>query len=191
MIKRISTLLGLTALAAVLLSAGAAPAFAGSAAIARQPVNPAQAGPARPGVATFQGRTIDLSVSWEGARVCTVISASDVRCFASADEADTALAASSAAVFSTWHGCPDNYLCLYENPNWNGRRLQFQQDYWQSLVPYGFDGRTSSWTNNQNNLGCTDTGILGNGAGDNRTLSDCSASASLGSYDNVATDVHG
>jgi hypothetical protein len=147
------------------------------------------------GLATFQGRTIDLSVSWQGAQACAVISRTDVRCYASTDEANAALApAGGAGVVTpqaTWHGCPDNWLCIYADPSWGGRRLQFYQDYWQSLAPYGFDHQTSSWTNNQNNLSCGDPGILGNGSGDNRTLSDCSASSSLGSYDNKATDVHG
>jgi hypothetical protein len=158
-----------------------------------------------PGRATYQGRIIDLSVSWEGAQVCSVLSRFDVRCYRNDQEATAAAVAErprsnqvtggGVSPLWTWHGCPDNYLCLYEHDVWNenrqGRRLQFRDDYWQSLVPFGFDRKTSSWTNNQNNLGCTDTGILGNGAGDDRVLNDCSASASLGSYNDRAVDTHG
>ncbi|MEQ4304695.1 peptidase inhibitor family I36 protein [Plantactinospora sp. B6F1] len=150
---------------------------------------------------------IDLSKSWEDAQVCAVLSRNDVRCYASTDEAAAALAGEAAKAssargsdepvspMSTWHGCPDDWLCVYEHTNWGGRRLQFNDEQWHWLGDYGFVDQTSSWTNNQGGglLGCSgsDWGALGNGAGDNRNLEDCAASSSLGSYDNQTEHVHG
>lgn len=157
--------------------------------------------------ASYQGRTIDLSKSWEGAQVCAVVSRSDVRCYATSDQANAALAPAATSTgaargasgpvgtLSTWHNCPDDWLCIYEDINWGGRRLQFNDEYWHSLDPYGFKDKTSSWTNNQGGgiFGCSgnDKGTLGDGAGDNRVLDDCSASSSLGSYNDRTEDVYG
>ncbi len=51
----------------------------------------------------------------------------------------------------------------------------------------GVNNQGGSWT------GCSgsDSGTLGDGAGDNRTMTDCTASANLGSYNDRAEDIHG
>lgn len=54
---------------------------------------------------------------------------------------------SSAAVTpqATLDGCPQGWACFYENANYGGRRLQFQDRGCQSLAAYGFDNMTTSW----------------------------------------------
>ncbi|MFI9644544.1 peptidase inhibitor family I36 protein [Micromonospora sp. NPDC051925] len=172
--------------------------------------SPATAGPSQqmlrdPSLASFQGSTIDLSKSWEGARVCAVLSRTEVRCYASNEEASADLAPRSTPTntgrgggpISTlaWHGCDNDWLCIYEHADFGGRQLQFNEEYWHDLDEWGFVDQTSSWVNNQGGswTGCSgsDSGTLGDGAGDNRTMTDCTASANLGSYNDRAEDIHG
>ena len=48
--------------------------------------------------------------------------------------------------------CPSQYFCLWENINYGGTRVQFHDSgYWQSLAPYGFVGKASSFYNNRAN----------------------------------------
>ncbi|MFJ8437321.1 peptidase inhibitor family I36 protein [Kitasatospora sp. NPDC094019] len=54
-----------------------------------------------------------------------------------------------------WHGCPagkaDNrWYCFYEDKDWRGRRLQWNNEHCSTPVHfsgYGFEGQTSSWVN--------------------------------------------
>ncbi|MFG1779057.1 peptidase inhibitor family I36 protein [Micromonospora sp. NPDC049048] len=157
-------------------------------------------------LASFQGRTIDLSQSWEGAQACAVLSRTEVRCYASREEEKTdlaSLAMSTAAGRGTagpigtldWNGCDEDWLCIYEHQNFGGRKLSFNDEYWHDLSTWGFVDMTTSFTNNQGGglLGCSgsDSGILGDGAGDNLVMTDCTASANLGSYNDRTEDVHG
>ncbi|MEU5941644.1 peptidase inhibitor family I36 protein [Micromonospora sp. NPDC047548] len=186
------------------LLAGAAVAVLGVTGLA----SPATASPALrdPSLASFQGRTIDLSKSWEGAQVCAVLSLSEVRCYASNSEASADLASritstgtprDAAGPIGTlaWHGCDNDWLCIYEHADFGGRKLQFSDEYWHDLDEWGFVDMTSSWVNNQGGswTGCSgsDSGTLGDGAGNNRTMTDCTASANLGSYNDKAEDIHG
>ncbi|MFI7211684.1 peptidase inhibitor family I36 protein [Micromonospora maritima] len=165
--------------------------------------SPATAGPALrdPSLASFQGRTIDLSKSWEGAQVCAVLSRSEVRCYATNEEASADLAPRASrdadGPISTfaWHGCDNDWICIFEHADFAGRKLQFSDEYWHDLDEWGFKDKTSSWVNNQGGswTGCSgsDSGTLGDGAGNNRTMTDCTASANLGSYNDKAEDIHG
>ncbi|GAA4474266.1 peptidase inhibitor family I36 protein [Phytohabitans houttuyneae] len=121
------------------------------------------AGGSRPGMATFQGRVIDLSKGWQGAQSCLVYAALDTRCFATRAEAEVALGYTrerDPLYQSTWGSagplgvlaapsCPGGWLCLYEHTNGEGRALQFRDEYWQYLSNWNFAGRTSSWRNAQ------------------------------------------
>jgi len=146
--------------------------------------------------ATYRGRKIDLKDGWGGARACAVLSPTDVRCYDSYSEANVVTATGSSGGASTQGtaDCPAGWLCIYEGTNWDGRRLQFNDEFWHSLAPYGFQKMTSSWHNNQD---CAwwqsknDNGTLGNGSGGNLDLPACARSSSIGSYDNVATDIFG
>lgn len=113
------------------------------------------------GRATFQGRVVDLSLGWQGARSCVVFKVLDTRCFASNAEADAATGYRAAAgavqpgpvggnaVMAATSTCPSGWLCLYEDVNGGGRRLIFNDEYWHYLDDWGFNRKTSSWRNAQ------------------------------------------
>ncbi|RKN38700.1 hypothetical protein D7223_30490 [Micromonospora endolithica] len=94
-----------------------------------------------------------------------------------------------------WYGCDNDWLCIFEHANFAGRKLQFSDEYWHDLDEWGFKDKTSSWVNNQDGgwTGCSgsDSGTLGDGAGDNRNMGACSASGNLGSYNDRAEDIYG
>lgn len=47
--------------------------------------------------------------------------------------------------------CPDGWVCLWENKEYGGRMLEFQdRGYWQNLSVYEFNDKTSSWANRTN-----------------------------------------
>ncbi|MBQ1022814.1 peptidase inhibitor family I36 protein [Micromonospora sp. C95] len=169
--------------------------------------NPASASPSLrdPSLASFQGRTIDLSKSWQGAQVCAVLSRSEVRCYATNEQATADLAPRISSTGTTrsagpigtfaWNGCDNSWICIWEHASFQGRKLQFNDEYWHDLDEWGFKDQTSSWTNNQGGswTGCSgsDNGTLGDGAGDNRNMGACTASANLGSYNDRAEHIHG
>lgn len=116
-------------------------------------------------IATYHGRTIDLSHGWSGAQICEVWTKTDVRCYANQTEMRAAhsklLAASGVTAQAQQflydlHGCPGGltsyeYVCLYEYTYWGGRRLQFKDPgYWQNLWDYGFRDQASSWAKTRN-----------------------------------------
>ncbi len=44
--------------------------------------------------------------------------------------------------------CPSNWVCLWQDSQYSGRMLQFQQCcQWQNLADYGFANKMSSWAN--------------------------------------------
>jgi hypothetical protein len=45
--------------------------------------------------------------------------------------------------------CPDPYLCLYRDTDWNGTRWLFADHTWQNLAPYGASDQVSSWSNHE------------------------------------------
>lgn len=138
-----------------------------------------------PGVqAKYGSTTIDLQHGWSTARSCVVTQA-QATCYASNAEADAAIGAAPTASLAI-PACASGWLCLYQDANGGGRRLIFQSEGWQSLVPYGFERQTSSWFNNQR---CSDAAILGDGRGGVLNLGDCAYGASMGSWDNRAVDV--
>ncbi|MEU5950509.1 peptidase inhibitor family I36 protein [Micromonospora sp. NPDC047465] len=107
---------------------------------------------------------------------CAVLSRTEVRCYASREEekADLAsLATPTGASRGTvgpigtlgWNGCDEDWLCIYEHADFEGRKLSFNDEYWHDLDNWGFVDMTSSFTNYQGgNLigGCsgTDSGTL-------------------------------
>jgi hypothetical protein len=132
-----------------------------------QPAAASPTGGTRPGMATFQGRVIDLSKGWQGAQACLVYAALDTRCFATRAEAEVVLgytrygdplnrSAGPVGVLAV-PPCSSGWLCLYEHVNGEGRTLQFRDEYWQHLANWNFAGRTSSWRNAQ---AAGDTGYL-------------------------------
>ena len=126
-------------------------------------VNETSASAAGPVRASFGSATFDLSRGWGTATSCVVFSRTSVRCYATYGEADAALGYSAAAdplvsgAVLAAPSCASGWLCLYEDINGGGRRLQFRDEYWNYLSDYAFAGEASSWRNNQ---GSSDTGYL-------------------------------
>ncbi|MFF3401494.1 peptidase inhibitor family I36 protein [Streptomyces sp. NPDC002659] len=184
----------------------AAAVLAGAGATAQAAPQPATEGGSKAGhgvIASLRGERVDLSKGWQGGKACVVLTRTDVRCYASYAEANAASPANSHSsqthaatpnrVLGTAN-CPSGWVCIYEHSNFDGRRLQFSDEYWMSLAPYGFERMTSSWHNNQDCAwwqGKSDAGILGNGSGWNLGMPACSRATSIGSYNDVAVDIHG
>jgi hypothetical protein len=126
--------------------------------------------PRRPtSLATFEGQVIDLSKGWGRAKVCSVLGPNDVRCYASSVEElaaelraakpnltqsqalQVARAQEAAVTRAAEPNCTSPWVCLYDGENWDPRfrRLRFQSDLgkWQDLRTYGFEKKTSSWSN--------------------------------------------
>jgi hypothetical protein len=131
---------------------------------AAQPADGSRAVPVR---AVLGSRTFDMAKGWGSAQACVVLSRARVQCYSSRAEADAAsgyaVAVDPAVVKAAEAGlaavpsCPSGWLCLYQDVNGGGRRLQFRDEYWNYLSDYGFARQTSSWRNNQ---GSSDTGYL-------------------------------
>jgi hypothetical protein len=154
-------------------------------------------------LATYHGRTIDLSKSWDTATACAVVSAQDVRCFDSADEMNAAVGTSSpeaaststspslstTSTMSTATLSCSGWLYLYDGTNFTGRYLAFHDEgYWQNLSAWGFDNQMSSWWNN---TGCTAYASWdANGGGAYLVMSAYSSQAYLGSWDNQASAIY-
>ncbi|WP_349877097.1 peptidase inhibitor family I36 protein [Micromonospora sp. HUAS YX12] len=86
-------------------------------------------------------------------------------------------------------------MCIYEHQNFGGKKLQFSDEYWHDLDNWAFQDKTTSFVNNQGGdpWGCSgsDSGTLGDGAGNNFHMGDCTASSNIGSYNDRAEDIHG
>lgn len=145
--------------------------------------------------AVFGTATFDMADGWGAARSCVVFSRTNVRCYATYEQADAALGYSAAAdplvngLVAAVPSCAGGWLCLYADINGGGRRLQFHDEYWNYLSAYSFDRQTSSWRNNQ---GSSDTGYLS--LYNRSTPYPCGANSyalSLGVYDNQAYAVWG
>ncbi|WP_425489906.1 peptidase inhibitor family I36 protein [Actinopolyspora biskrensis] len=156
-----------------------------------------------PGLAKFEGKTIDLSEGWGEARSCVVHSPEQVKCYRTREQADKVLgydptqdpkvaASAYKASAASVPSCPKAWICLYKDAGGEGRRLQFNDEYWHSLSAYGFAHETSSWRNIQDgNWLCNDRGVLGNGNGGAYYMDDCAYANQLGKYNDWAVDVHG
>lgn len=143
--------------------------------------------------ATFDGRGIDLSGGWQGARACAVFAADDVRCYDTTEAADRASGYDRAAdpLAARAPACASGWVCLYQYENGGGRRLIFNDEYWDNLGNYGFDNKTSSWRNNQSRGDNASLARNANGSGTRVTLSAPGYASSLGAFDNRASAVHG
>ncbi|MER5212300.1 peptidase inhibitor family I36 protein [Streptomyces sp. NPDC002838] len=110
-------------------------------------------------LASYQGKTIDLSKGWQGAHTCAVFAQDDIRCYSTAAAGEKAsgykratdtVALNTAEVgAAAVPACARGWVCLYEHNDGGGKRLIFQDGDWQNLDDYSFDNKTSSWRNNQ------------------------------------------
>ncbi|MEI7547472.1 MAG: hypothetical protein WCK21_05365 [Actinomycetota bacterium] len=105
-------------------------------------------GGARGGQATFEGRTIDLSVDWQGATACNIAPSGSV-CFRTEAQLDqflsTATVDTTATVDSLASSCSST-LRLYSGTSYTGSVLNLSTEFlFINLSTYGFDNITSSY----------------------------------------------
>ena len=162
----------------------------------------APAGLSEDGVtAVYDGRTINLRDGWSGAQSCVSFSATDVRCYATPEEADAVLGYSAAAdplvrralaageSLDAVPECASGWVCLWEAINGGGRRLIFQDDYWQDLGAYGFANVMSSWRNNQSS---GDTAYVADDSVGTLSLASGGYTANVGTvWNDIADSVQG
>lgn len=151
------------------------------------------------GLASFEGKTVDLRQGWGDAQSCVVQADARTECFRTDQEANAAVGydrTKDPAVLSgveplAAFDCADGWLCLYEDINGEGRRLIFNDEFWHNLDDWGFARKTSSWRNRQSSVFCADKGQLGDGAGGVLTLESCARASQMGSWNDRAIHVHG
>ncbi|MFE6613120.1 peptidase inhibitor family I36 protein [Amycolatopsis sp. NPDC057786] len=77
--------------------------------------------------------------------------------------------------------CAANYVCLWENRDFTGRRLQFRDPGLKNLVDYGFNDQMSSWYNRR---GVDARWYYNIGGGTSRCMQAGARSAYVGNGDN-------
>jgi hypothetical protein len=85
----------------------------------------------------YKGERIDPASDWEGAQICVEVSEDGtMQCFDNDREANTYLStnaptaegragAKRALTDRAYRDCPSNWVCLWQNSNYSGRRLQW------------------------------------------------------------------
>lgn len=152
-------------------------------------------------LASYGGKTIDLSKGWQGAHTCAVFSADDVRCYSTAAAGekavgykratDTVALNAAEAGIAAVPACASGWLCLYADNSGGGKRLIFQDGSWQDLGDYSFNDRTSSWRNNQYAADDGDLAEDNGGGGWTLELDVKGYASSMGSKNDEASSVRG
>ena len=156
-------MLGVLGVAALLVGAWVVPAQAEMQAASEDAARGAPPTPPerRPAIATFEGRSIDLSKDWEEARACLVWRQGGVlECFRTPQSLDARIAQLSPeragrpesqdsgdtmSAYASSYSCSSS-LRLFDYTYYGGRQLSFwDRGYWQNLWDYGFNDRTSSY----------------------------------------------
>ncbi|MFI1482953.1 peptidase inhibitor family I36 protein [Streptomyces sp. NPDC020747] len=85
----------------------------------------------------YKGQRIDPASGWSGAQICVEVSADGtMQCFdtdaeanrylsANAPTAEARAGAKRALTNRAYRDCPNSYVCLWQNSNYSGRRLQW------------------------------------------------------------------
>lgn len=145
-------------------------------------VSAADASPGQ--IATFQGRTFDMSRGWGQATACTITD-TGASCYRSETEMDSAIAADLPA--SRALSCSTS-LRLYDGTGQTGAVISLStRGTSVSLSAYGFDNRTSSYRVGA----CSSTFYSGVSTGvyGGNTAANASASSMLSGWDNVVSSV--
>lgn len=151
--------------------------------------------------AVYDGRVINLQEGWSGAQSCISYSSTDVRCYATPEEADVVLGVTGASdplvqrapgegeSIEAVPECAGGWVCLWEAINGGGRRLIFQDDFWQDLGAYGFANVMSSWRNSQSS---GDTAYVADGSVGTLSLAAGGYTANVGTvWNDIADSVQG
>ena len=95
-------------------------------------------------IASYRGRTIDLAVSWEGARACRIADTGNV-CYDSEKEMDLAGSVEKAAQPGVLAACGST-LRLYDATSFGTPVLALSNTgVWIQLSAYSFSSKTSSY----------------------------------------------
>jgi len=84
--------------------------------------------------------------------------------------------------------CPDPYVCLYRDSDWQGDRWIFKDPVWQNLNPYGASDEVSSWSNHEDRVATLSWDAGGGGA--HLHLSAHAHGAHMGDWNDKASAVH-
>ncbi|MEU6768074.1 peptidase inhibitor family I36 protein [Streptomyces sp. NPDC046853] len=131
-------------------------ALAGVTLLGLMSVAPSAAGATKEGAesgirADYNGRTIQLSDGWDGAKVCAQMAVGDVRCFdddAAYRAAMNLPAADNRAIgTASVYDCPPAWMCLWDNRAYTGRRLQWRDPGSFDLSRWDFRNRANSVAN--------------------------------------------
>ena len=95
-------------------------------------------------IATYHGKRIDLSKGWQGAQACAEFAVGDVRCYDTAAEADTATRPAGEVAAKGMWDCPGTWVCLWQDKNYTGRRLQWSAAGTKKLADWDFRDKTTS-----------------------------------------------
>lgn len=101
-------------------------------------------------LATFEGRTIDLSKDWDGAQACHLDGSGDITCYRSEAELRRAVPQAVSTSSADRHGVRAAYcstsLRVYRNNSYSGGLVYISQRWtWINLSWFGFDNTVSSY----------------------------------------------
>jgi hypothetical protein len=99
-------------------------------------------------IASYRGRRINLAKGWSDAQICAEYAPGDVRCYA--NETAYARDAGTDRPMSNARGltdCPSGWGCVWQHPNYTGRRLQWSASGTYDLDKWNFRDKTSSVAN--------------------------------------------
>ncbi|MEU1037564.1 peptidase inhibitor family I36 protein [Streptomyces sp. NPDC005907] len=135
----------------------------GATAIADEPTaessitaTPTPEAPTAPVIAEYNGQTINLAESWEGAASCTELPNGEVHCYDSDAEAltdpelpaetraETSKAPTADAASAPPDNCVADYWCLYMDSGYSGRLLRLYSDGKKDLSEWGCRDKLSS-----------------------------------------------
>ncbi|HET9163424.1 MAG TPA: peptidase inhibitor family I36 protein [Solirubrobacterales bacterium] len=89
---------------------------------------------------------------------------------------------------ASFNDCPDGWVCLWENKEYSGRMLEFQdRGFWQNLTDYGFNDQTTAWRNRTNDDARLAEDI--NGGGERICLQPNSSNSQLSGFNDKASSI--
>lgn len=103
-------------------------------------------------MAEYNGRVIDLSKGWQGAEICVEQTFDNFRCYddeasyRAAENPDSSLPSTGTRAYTD---CPSGHFCLWDNANYNSRRVQYRALGTHNLGSAGFANSANSVYNNR------------------------------------------
>lgn len=157
-------------------------------------VSPTAGAAVDPSIAVYEGRTIDLRESWEGARACAVMPSLtecyDSEAAMSAAHPEFGGSKSSDGLRAMLTDCSSS-LRLYDGTSYSGSVLLLStRGLVQNLSTYGFDNRTSSYKMGA----CSGSFFSGANAGGSvypgSTAANASSTSMAAGWNNVVSSIY-